>query len=160
MKKARVFLLPVALLAVAACGSDDGGADLTDDQQAAADQFMAQEDAEIVFEQDCVEEKAAELSDDDAKAIAETGPDGTPELSEDGERLTLELAACIDSDALVDEFITGMQESGEEFDEECVREGLEGFDMAEIAIAGAEGGDIPDGLLSSLIDCFEFDLGS
>jgi hypothetical protein len=135
------------------------GADLTADQQAAVDQFMGQEDAEAVFDRDCVEDKASELSEEDAQAIADAGPDGSPELSEAGAALTVSLAACIDNDALVEEFISGMQESGEEFDEQCVRDGLEGFDMAEIAVAGSEG-EMPDGLLSSLIDCFEIDLGS
>lgn len=159
MKKFRIALLPVILLAAAACngGGDDG---LTDDQQAAADAFMAQADAEVVFDRDCVEDKAKDLSDEDAKAIAELGPDDSPDLSAEGAELTISLASCIDSDALVDEFIAGMEESGQDFDEECVREGLEDFDMGEIAIAGAEGGEIPEGLLSSLIDCFEFELGS
>jgi hypothetical protein len=159
MKRSRVAVLPVVLLAAAACngGGDDG---LTDDQQAAADAFMAQGDAEVVFDRDCVEDKAKDLSGEDAKAIAESGPDDSPDLSAEGVELTISLAGCIDSDALVDEFIAGMEESGQDFDEECVREGLEDFDMSEIAIAGAEGGDIPEGLLSSLIDCFEFELGS
>jgi hypothetical protein len=159
MKKSRFAILPVVLLAAAACGGS-GGDGLSDDQQAAADQFMSQEDAEAVFDQDCVEDKAKDLSDDDAKAIAEAGADGDPVLSAEGEAAKLELAGCIDSDALVDEFIAGMAESGQDFDEACVREGLEEFDMAEIAVAGAEGGDIPEGLLSSLIDCFDFELGS
>jgi hypothetical protein len=160
MKRSRFALLPVVVLAIAACGSDDGGASLTDDQQAAVEQFLGQEDAAEVFDQDCVEDKAQDLSDEDAKAIAEAGPDGQPDLSPEGLAVTLELASCIDSDALVDQFIIGMEESGQDFDEECVREGLEDFDMGEIAAAGAEGGDIPEGLLSSLIDCFEFELGS
>ena len=160
MKKSRFALLPVVILAIAACGSDDGGASLTDDQQAAVDQFMGQEDAGDVFDQECVEDKAQDLSDEDAKAITEAGPDGQPDLSPEGLALTIELASCIDSEALVDQFILGMEESGQDFDEECVREGLEDFDMGEIAAAGAEGGDIPEGLLSSLIDCFEFELGS
>lgn len=160
MKKSRFALIPVIILAAAACGSDDGGASLTDDQQAAVDQFLGQEDAAEVFDQECVEEKVQDLSDEDAKAIAEAGSDGNPNLSPEGVALTLELAGCIDSDALVDQFILGMEESGQDFDEACVREGLEDFDMAEIAAAGAEGGEIPEGLLSSLIDCFEFELGS
>ena len=177
MRRTRLILVPMIVLAAAACGSDDrssgtdaptdtdsgaetgDGADLTADQQAAADQFMGQEDAEDVFDRACVEEKAADLSDEDAQAIADAGPDGSPELSEAGEALTLDLVTCIDEEALVEEFISGMQESGEEFDEQCVRDGLEGFDMAEIARAGSQG-EIPDGLFSSLIDCFEFDLGS
>ena len=158
MKKSRFAILPVVLLAAAACGGGSDG--LSDNQQAAADQFMSQEDAQAVFDQDCVEDKAKDLSDDDAKAIAEAGADGDPQLSPEGVAQTLELAGCIDADALVDEFIAGMAESGQDFDEACVREGLEDFDMAEIAVASAESGDIPEGLLSSLIDCFDFELGS
>ena len=105
--KARYAILPIVLLGAAACGG--GGSDgLSDDQQAAVDQFMTQEDAEAVFDEECVEDKAKDLSDDDAKAIAEAGPDGTPDLSAEGLALTLELAGCIDGDALVDQFIAGL----------------------------------------------------
>ena len=156
MKKSRLALLPITLLAIAACsGSDDAG--LTDEQRAAVDQFMDQEDAETLFDQDCVEDRIKDLSDEDAKAITDAGPDGNPELSPEGEALTRELASCIDFDALVDQIVS---ESGQQVDEECISEAREDFEEARTSTANADEGGILDGLLSSLIDCFEFELGS
>jgi hypothetical protein len=158
MKK-RTALLPAIVLIVAACGSDDGGSDLTDDQQAAVDQLLDESQGEVVFDQDCVEEKATELSAEDAAAIADAGPDGNPELSEEGDALTLELLECVDNEALVDQFIIGLQESGEDFDEQCARDALEDFDMSDIAVGGQEG-DMPEELVTGLLGCFQLDLGS
>lgn len=151
----RIAILPAVALVAVACGSDDGGG-LTDDQQAAVDQVMEEDGADEVFDRDCVEEKAAKLSEDDAALIAESGEDGDLELSEEGRAITIELTECFDRDALVDEFVSGMEESGTDFDEQCVRDELEDFDMSELAIAGQEG-EIPEGLISSLFDCFDFD---
>ena len=39
--------------------------------------------------------------------------------------------SCADQDEIVDVVIEQLQSSGQEFDEACVREGLEGVDMAE-----------------------------
>jgi len=179
MQKARLLVIPILLVA-AACGSDNGSNDssndstnsssetsqtsdgggssdngLTADQQAAVEQLMSQEDAAQVFDRQCVEEKAAELSDEDAAAIAAAGPDGDPDLSADGEALTLELFDCFDNDALIDAFVDEMKSSGQSFDEDCVREGMQDFDLAELAQSGSSEEDIPPELLGALIGCFD-----
>ena len=143
MTKLRV-LVPIGLLVLAsACNGDDGGSGLTEDQQAAVDQLSGvEEDEGIVLDDDCVEETAAQLSDEDAAAIAEAGPDGDPELSAEGQALTLGLMSCVDTDALVDRFIEEMDAAGQDFDEDCVRDALEGIDFGALVAVTEGGGDI------------------
>ncbi|MEO1058787.1 MAG: hypothetical protein AAFY28_17920 [Actinomycetota bacterium] len=141
---------------LAACGDDDGGSssDLSSDQQSAADAAIdAAAEGEVQLDRDCVEEIASQLSDEDAAAIVDSGG-GDAELSEEGATLSLDLLNCADNEAVIDTFIEGLEQSGQPFDEGCVREGLEDFDVSELAAAG-QTGDIPDSLITGLIDCFE-----
>ena len=155
MKKSHIAILPILLLAAAACnGGDDG---LSENQQAAADQFLAQEGASDVFDRDCVEEKAKELSDEDAQALTDAGPDGDPELSAEGTALTIELASCVDTDALIVFVVEGLVEAGQQFDEGCVREKLADIDMN--AVANDPTGEATEEMFSSLNDCVELDSG-
>lgn len=144
MKKLR-FVAPVGLLVLAsACNGDDGGSGsgLTDDQQAAVDQLLQiGEEENLAFDRECVEDKAAELSADDAAAIAASGPDGDAELSDEGDALTATLFDCIDNDAMVELMIQQMGASGEDVDEDCVREALDGVDLAALFAATEGGGD-------------------
>ena len=157
MEKKFLAIAAAGALVLAACGDDDGGgssSDLTDDQQAAADAALETDDGgELALDRDCVEEVASQLSDADAAAIAESGG-GIAELSEEGQNLTLELFNCADFDAIANTFIAGLEESGTPFDEGCVREGLEDFDVADLAAAG-QGDEPPAELITGLIDCFE-----
>jgi hypothetical protein len=133
-----------------------GGSELTADQQAAVDQLLSQEDAAQVFDRACVEDKAAQLSDEDARAIVDAGPDGEPDLSAEGKALTLELVNCFDNEALIDAFIDEMKSSGTSFDEDCVRQNLKDFDLGQLAqAAGASGGSVPEDLLGALVGCFD-----
>jgi hypothetical protein len=143
MKKLR-FVAPIGLLVLAsACNGDDGsGSGLTDDQQSAVDQLLQiGEEESLAFDRECVEDKAAELSDDDAALIAASGPDGDVELSEEGDALTASLFDCIDNDAMVELMIQQMGASGEDVDEDCVREALDGVDLAALFAASEGGGD-------------------
>jgi hypothetical protein len=152
-----VTLAVVAALALAACGSDDkegSGSGATGLQSRAADAAIEAAAAQnIDLDEDCVREIASRLTDDDAQEIVDAGPDGEAELSAEGEALSIELVRCVDGDALIDQFITGMAEGGQEFDESCVREQLEGVDVAEL-IATSEGSGAPSELVASLIECF------
>jgi hypothetical protein len=164
MRRSRATMLAaVATLALAACGSDDkgssgnasGGTDLQDQAADAAIEAAAAENFEL--DENCVRGIASRLSDDDARKIVDAGPEGDADLSTEGEALSLELVRCIDSDTLIDQFIEGMGDGGQDFDEACVREQLEGVDVAEL-IATSEGSGTPSELVSSLMECF--DLGS
>ncbi|MEM9515501.1 MAG: hypothetical protein AAGA42_11655 [Actinomycetota bacterium] len=157
MMRKSLAVAAISALLLAACGDDDGdsgGSDLTADQQAAADAAMdTSAGGDLALDRECVENVAGQLSDEDAAAIAESGG-GNAELSEEGQNLTLELFNCVDFDAIADEFIAGLEEAGTPFDEECVREGLEDFDAADLAAAG-DGEGPPTELIGGLVDCFE-----
>ena len=146
----------ILVLGLAACGSDgDGGSGLTDDQAAAASSAIEEAEAGgVELDEDCVNEVAAQLSDEDAAKVVAAGPGEDADLSPEGEALGLELLGCADEDALIDLFIAGMNESGETFDEDCAREKLEGLDVADLA-AATQGGDPPEELISALIECVD-----
>ena len=149
-------IVAILVLGLAACGSDgDGGSDLTDDQAAAAAAAMDEAEAGgIELDEECVDEVAAQLSDEDAAKAAAAEPGEDAELSPEGEALGLELLGCADNDALVDLFISQMNESGQAFDEDCAREKLEGLDVADLA-ATTEGGDPPEEFIAAFMECVD-----
>ena len=54
---------------------------------------------------------------------------------------------------LLDRFIEGMGDAGEEFDEDCVREKLKDFDLSEVAQAGPDA-EPPTEMVTAMIECF------
>jgi hypothetical protein len=150
MKKSIGATIAVAALVLAACGSDgDGGASGV--QGEAADAAMAlAADEDFELDESCVNDIAKQLSDEDAQAIVDSGG-GDADLSPEGAALSLQLLGCIDGDALVDQFIAGMTADGQEVDEDCVRENLEGYDLAEVAASGQPS----DEMVAALIPCFD-----
>jgi hypothetical protein len=154
--KRTIVIAAVVTLGLAACSSDGGGgSDLSDDQAAAASSAIEEAEAGgIELDEECVNEVAAGLSDEDAAKAAAAEPGEEADLSPEGEALGLELLNCADEEALVDLFIAGMNESGEAFDEDCAREQLEGLDVADLA-AASEGGDPPEELITALMECVD-----
>jgi hypothetical protein len=142
----------VALLAVTACGSDgDSDGDSGSVQDQAADQAIAEAaESDVTLDADCVREAASKLSDDDAQAILDAGPDGDAELSPEGEAVSSELISCVPTDDLADLFIDGLDDSGQEFDEDCVREQLDALDPSVLADVGDE---TPEELVTALLQC-------
>jgi hypothetical protein len=123
-----------ALLTLAACGGGGGG-----DQGEVADKLLeAADDAGIELEADCVKEKAAKLSDDDAQKILDAGENDDPDLSPEGEALTAELFSCVSQDAFIDQITANLPEG---VDADCVRDQLEGMDMASLA-EGADSAEL------------------
>jgi hypothetical protein len=173
MKRTLVLGLAVVGLALTGCGSDDGGdtdgsipattaeaaeedgggsGDLTESQAAAAE--MAISDAAeggVDLDESCVNEIAAQLTEADAASIA--AEDGT-QLSAEGEALGTELLRCAPEDALIDLFVSGLAEGGEEVDEACAREQLEGVDIVDLVTATQTGGSPPIDVVEKLIECF------
>lgn len=177
-KNRLVLVIASGLLALTACGSDDDSGNTNSDDVVTADE-AAIEDADdaategaagglqaeaaqrtieeaakggVALDPACVNQVAAKLSDDDAAAIA-AGNDG--QISAAGNALSMELIQCADDDALADLFIQGMGQSGQAFDEDCVREKLNGIDIAE-ALTASEGGSPPADLVATMMECFEF----
>lgn len=151
MNKSIGATFAVAALVLAACGSDGGGS-VGGIQGEAADAAMALADGEdFELDEACVNDLARQLSDADAQAIVDSGG-GEADLSPEGEETTLQILGCIDSDALIDQFIVGLTEDGQGVDEACVRENLQDFDLSEIAASGEPTSDI----IGALIECFDF----
>jgi hypothetical protein len=168
-----LVLVAAGIMFLTACDDDDGDAvdtvdettadtstDTTEDsdgsigtvQQQAAELAIAAAGVQgLELDEDCVNEIAAELSDEDAQLIVDAGPDGDPALSAEGEALTTQLLTCVDEDALIDLFVAGLEESGEDFDEDCVRESLEDVDLG--AALGED--EAPPELIQAVTDCVE-----
>ncbi len=141
-------------LALAGCGSDgdSGGGDLGAPQAAAAAAtIQSASEAGLELDQGCVNDLAAQLSDGDAEAIASSDD---AEISAEGQALGAELLGCADADALVDAFIAGMSESGQEIDEGCARDALQDVDIPEL-VAATESGDMPSDVVAALVECVD-----
>ena len=150
MRTNIVIFTAVLAVAVAACGDDgDSGSELSSDQAAAA-QVVIDSAAEggLTLDEDCVNEVAAQLSDADAALAAE---DDTAELSAEGEALGVQLINCADDDAIVDLFLAEIGAGG--VDENCAREALADFDVAEILRTAGEDSEPPAGFIEALEPC-------
>jgi len=153
MRRTLTIAAVTAGLALTACGSDgDSGSDLTGPQAAAAQSAIDGAAADgLALDESCVNDIAAQLSDEDAELAAAEGDD---ELSPEGEALTVSLLTCADEDELVDVFIQGLSESGPTLDEDCAREELQNFDVVEVLTAAGEGSDPPQDFIEALTPCF------
>jgi len=105
--RTRLFgILLVTGLTITACGGDDdGGGGSVQDQVADMMVDVINESMEteglgdgISIDEDCVKDAAQDLSDDDAQAILDAGPDGDPDLSADAEDAAGALIDCVDID--------------------------------------------------------------
>lgn len=160
MKRHLTVGLALAGLVLASCGSDSGGSDSGGSSDVSGPQAEAAQaaidsakESGLEFDEGCVNDLAAQLSDADAEAIVAAG-DGQSDLSPEGEALSTELINCADQDALIDLFISGIAESGQDVDEACARDALGDFDVAEIVTA-TQGGDPPTELIQALVPCFD-----
>lgn len=167
MKRTATITIAIAGLLLAACGSDSSASDstasdsVTSESAASADGASgAQREAAqraidsaaergVELDEDCVNDVASQLSDEDAEIIAGGGDE---QVSAAGAALSLELLGCADEDALTDMFVEGMSESGQDFDEDCVREQLENFDVAEL-VTSSQGGSPPADVIAAMTEC-------
>lgn len=103
--RTRLFgSLAIAALALSAtaCGGDDDSAGGSAQDQVAdmmidvLNEAGDVEGASVDIDEDCLREKAGKLSDDDAKAIIDAGPDGEPEVSAEADAIGDELFECVD----------------------------------------------------------------
>jgi hypothetical protein len=153
MKQTVAVGMAALAFLVASCGSD-GGSEVTGAQaDAAASVVKAAEAGGITLDEDCVKELTAQLSDADAEKLA-AAEDGNADLSAEGEALGDDVLKCAGQDELVDLFITGMAQSGQNVDEDCAKDALADFDVAEIVTA-TNGGDPPADLIAALVPCLD-----
>lgn len=94
--------LAAGALVLAACGGDDddGGGGSPQDQ--VADLLLTELEGEelegVTVDEDCVRDVTGQLSDEDAEAIVEAGPDGDPDVSVSGEEIGFQILECVDID--------------------------------------------------------------
>jgi len=149
MRTTLVIFTSVIALAVAGCGDDDGPK-LSSDQAAAAQSVIdSAAEGGVPLDEDCVNEVAAQLSDADAALAVE---DDTAVLSPEGEALGAQLLDCADDDAIVDLFLAEIGAEG--LDEDCARDALADFDVAEILRTADEATEPPEGFIEALEPCF------
>ena len=139
-------LVAASVLLVAACGGDDddsaGGI-----QNDAADELIQQaDDANLDPDEGCIRDKAANLSDEDAQNIVDTGTSDTPDLSPEGAGIVAEAMSCISGDAMLDSIIESLPEG---VDGDCVRDKLKDADFGAIF----ESGTMPPELEQAVTDC-------
>jgi len=156
VKRSFAPVIAIAGLVLAACGSSDSGSSdggSSDVQAAAAQQTIdAATEAGFDLDEGCVNAITGQLSDDDAQAIVDAGPDD-PDVSPAGSALAGQLGGCLGQGALLDAFIDALTADGQEFDEACVRENLEDFDLSALAAQGDSAAPTNE-LFAALVDCF------
>ena len=148
MRTPLITSIATAALLLTACG---GGASGT--QGEVADLMLEEAEKEgIELDEDCVQDVAGKLSDDDAQKLLDAGVDGDPELSDAGEDLATEMVGCLDTDALVDQLIAPLvEEMGEDnVDVDCLKDALKDVDLSNPEDAS---------IGSAMIDCVDIDLG-
>jgi hypothetical protein len=148
MRRAVTIAAITAGLVLTACGSDDGAAISGPQADAARAAIDSAADEGLALDEDCVNDLAAQLSDEDAERAA---ADGDAELSPEGEALTVQLISCADPDELIDGIIAAMTDGGAMIDEECAREALEGLDLGSLVSTGDEP---PAEFVEALTPCF------
>ena len=155
-------LLAVGVLFLAACGDDDDNADDTaaaataDDDTAAtatgvqndaADEIIQQaDDGDLDPDEDCIREKAARLSDEDAQMIVDAGSSDTPDLSPEGLAIVGETMTCVSGDAMMDQVIENLPEN---VDGDCVRDKIKDVDFGAIF----ESGTLPPEVDEAVTEC-------
>jgi hypothetical protein len=131
-------LLAVSVLCLAACGDDDddanGDATATGVQADAADEIISQaDDGDLDPDEECIREKAAGLSDEDAQKIVDAGDSDEPDLSPEGLAIVGETMSCVSGDAMMDSIIESLPEG---VDGDCVRDKLQDVDFGAIFTTG------------------------
>lgn len=156
MSKTLMSIVAVGALVLAGCGDDDGGGGLSDAQSGAVDAAMALGDESgLDLDRGCVEDLAGDLSDEDAQILADSGDE--TELSADGQATSDEILNCLDQSSLIDFFISNMEESGLPFDEECVRDALDGEDLTPLLEDAETPGQEATELITAVEACFAAD---
>ena len=143
--KNSMIVAALAALVFAACGSD------SDHETTANALILGAQNDGIEVDSSCLRDVTSQLSDDDANALADL-PDGADVfdavLSAEGGVIALQLLDCADNASIVDQAVEDLRASGTEFDEQCVRDVISGFQPSELA-----GDTLPDEVTTGLIAC-------
>lgn len=148
MKRTVMIVALAAATVLAACGSDDSSTISGPQADAAQAAIDSAAESGVTLDSDCVNEVAAQLSDEDAVLAA---ADGDADLSPEGEALTIQLVACADQGELIDSVISSM---GAGVDEDCARDALKSLDLTELMTSSSSGDAPPAEFVKALTPCF------
>lgn len=148
MRTALAAWLAATTIILAACGGSDGSsADSSSADSSSADAssvdgdqgrviallLSTAADSGIELDETCVNNTLGELSDDDAKAIADAGIDGQPEVSDEaneiGDRVFDE---CIDAESYLESQANALAGGDDTIDADCITAELADLTVNEI----------------------------
>lgn len=135
----------VLALALGGCGGggDDAGdangqgAELSTDQAKVVDLVVSSAAGEgLAIDERCVTQIVSRMSDADAKAIADAGLDGEPELSAEADALGGELLDCVDRQSFIDALVADLATQGIVLDRQCVLDAVKDSDISDVVAGG------------------------
>jgi len=131
MRTTIISCFAATTLVLAACG---GGDSVGGDQGRVIDLVIETAgDVGIEVDESCVSNLYADLSDDDAKAIADAGVEGNPDVSDEGSEIGDRVfSECVDAESYLDTQIGFLTESDSAVDAECLKTELTGLTVDEI----------------------------
>lgn len=130
-----------------------GGDELSTDRSAVLDQLLESSEQEgIPTDEACLRAVVAQLSDDDARLLAESGIDDA-RVSDRGDELAVELFGCVPAAWWIDQISQELGSEGLTVDRDCLERELESFDFRELGRALREGGAPPAQLTQAGLDC-------
>lgn len=106
--RTRLFgTIAIAALALTSCGGgDDGGSDggggggaqdqVADMMIDVLNEASEIEGVDMTVDEGCIRDKAGQLSDADAQAIVDAGPEGDPEVSDAADAIADTMIECVD----------------------------------------------------------------
>ena len=134
MRKTTITsFLAASVLVLAACGGSDSGS-ASGDQGRVAD-LVIELSGEQGFELDeaCVNETVSELSDADAKALADSELAGDAETSDEAEAIGQKVFTdCVDAESYVNSLADSIAEDDDTIDAQCVKDELAGLTVDEV----------------------------
>jgi hypothetical protein len=122
-------------LFLSACASGDGGSSPpSGDQGTVADLVMtAAGEQGLQLDRDCVDRNVAELTDEDAGALADAGLDGDADISDAGGAIGEKIfSECLDASSYLDALVGSFGEDDPTLDVACLESALEGKTVDEI----------------------------
>ena len=134
-----IVLLAAGVLVLGACGSEST-AQLNADQERVVELVMqSSEESGLTLDETCVSEVVSRMSDEDAKALAESDLGADVELSAEGEALGEELVTCLDRDEFINALVADLSASGINVDRDCIADALADVELTELFDSTGEG---------------------
>lgn len=87
--------LAVVVIGLTACGADPQG-EVADMMLEVLESVAEADDVDMVVDEECIRDKVADLSDEDAQAIVDAGTGGDPDVSSEAERIGASMLECVE----------------------------------------------------------------